>query len=124
MNSVKIKVKTGSIGPDHDPYATCQMTVSQLEKAAVWYEDGLGLEYVELYQWDEEKLEEVLVRRIEWNNGRSSNEHRNKGALAAILFRRHIGISIPDAYDQWEHEQRMRDRDDPFGGRDPYYGGA
>lgn len=104
MNDVKIIVKTGTIGPRHDPYGCETVTVVRGTKEAEWYSDGLGTEWMRLFEGGD------CMRDIKWAHWDRKPE-QNKMSLCKILFRRWVGISCEDAI--VEHD-RMHDRD-PYG---------
>jgi len=107
MDNVKIDIKTGTIGPHHDPYGTELVVVRRGTKEASWYSDGLGQERLWLVEGQE------IVRKLEWIDVTYSKDSANKEALAKILFRRWVGISCADAKE--EYERQYNNYEDPMG---------
>ena len=89
-----VSVRTGQIGPAHDPYETETITVVHGSKVASMYRDGLGM--VSLLLTDSD----AMYTRKE----KSVNPSRQIQTKFKILFRRHVGIAPRDAIDQYDRE--------------------
>lgn len=94
-----VDIHTGAIGPSHDPYGYERITVKNDARTAVFYEDGLGRCKLEL--WETEDGAKVLRRKLEWHDVTYTKESTNKEALAKILFRRWVGLSIDGARQEY-----------------------
>ncbi len=122
-NNLTITLKQGEIGPAHDPYGTATLIVTRNSRKAVHYSDGLGTEYVQFWS------DGVKLNELRWfDYGRNDQTRqakcaRAKEALGNKLFKQYIGVSIEDAIHQAEEAAEAYEND-PFHGRDPYYGHA
>ncbi len=96
---MKIQVKDGSIGPKHDPYSTSTLIVDHETRRSEFYSDGLGSNKLTLYE------DGKVVRELSWDDysrsSRRSRWARIQALKSSLLFKRHVGISMDDAFNQY-----------------------
>jgi len=98
----RIDVKTGAIGPKHDPYG-CEAVIVNAENgnSAEYYTDGLGTVKVTCYSPDGFAVVEQ----------REVDPETSVRAAMLVIFERHVGISPGSARDEFERTYEP----DPFG---------
>lgn len=111
MNA-QITVRTGQIGPVHDPYSTETVTVKANGRKAEFYSDGLGRRHLWLGDLN---VHEVCVREDEWFD-KGGNREKCQLTKANILFRRHVGLTVDEAVHEFERTWRP----DPMGSLSDY----
>lgn len=93
----KIIVKSWAIGPNHDPYGAEEVTVRDGNKMAMFYQDGLGRLKLTLFTDDR------IVRTVEGFDGLRGLELK-----MVILFRRHVGLDVRSAIDEYDRSYDPR----------------
>lgn len=101
MNTHMIDVRTGQIGPDHDPYGTEEIMVynRKTNQTATLYRNGLGTNELNLYD-----PYGNVIRHEKWIDGHwQSNPKRDKALelKSQILFRRHVGLTPDEAMSEF-----------------------
>jgi hypothetical protein len=98
---MNIDIKTGVIGPKHDPYGTATIRIATDGRCAKLYTDGLGLNRFELTESG------FPTRLEEWRDGPQAATLRLK---ADIRCKKFVGISFSAAEELFYGEEHCEAR--------------
>lgn len=93
---MNIDIKTGTIGPRHDPYGTTEVRIANGIRRATFYSDGLGQYRFNLFE------DGFPVRSEEWVDGPQAATLRLKADIRCKQF---VGVSFSTAEELFYGEE-------------------
>ena len=96
-HEMNISIRTGTIGPAHDPYGTEEIRITDGDRTAKMYTDGLGANRFELLEG------KFPMRSESWFDG--DRQAATWRLRADLLAKRFVGISFSAAEELYYGER-------------------